>query len=352
MISSTPGDQQNNLNINDNNALTQNLLKEDKFFEKKSLGSSISSFLKRERIGIVIAVFSQFLWALNVITVKIGSKCDTFNSNNYSMWRSLGQVLITYYQCKRNGTYIPSYSEMKHKFWFLVRTFGNYFCYNSLILAIVYLRAATASCLAGANPFVIIVLSVWILHEKFYIRYIIGIIVCFIGSAMILLNEKHGGSQSVGEDANIPLGVFFGIIHVLFVGGCIFGQKIIVNDGVVTDVWVFYTGLYNFLTGFVVCFYNMNFGLNLKLIIVTMVNAVVFYYGQVFTDLALQRMDVSKYAPSSYIQTLFVFFLSLALFGETFYFTDVIGSFFIVAFHVYNAYDPIKPEKRVTTPQS
>ena len=343
MLSNKEGAGDLNLQISHiKEALIDDKIETDK---KSSSWKSFTSFTRRERIAILLAIAAQLLWAFNVIAVKFGSKCDKFNANNYSMWRSVFLIVLVYAQLKRKNTPIPRYSEVQHKFWFLMRTFGNYFCYTSLILAIVYLRAATASCLAAANPFVIIFLSVWVLHEQFYIRYLIGIIVCFVGSAMIMLNEKHGGAQSV-PNANIPLGLLFAVIHIFLVAGCIFGQKVVVNDGMVTDVWVFYLAVYNGLTGFVICFFDGNFGLNFGLIIIAGINAVIFYYGQVLTDMALERMDVSKYAPSGYIQTLFVFILSMILFGESFYFTDVIGSFLIISFHFYNAYDPIKPQRK------
>lgn len=301
-----------------------------------------STLLKNERIGILIAITAQFFWALSVISIKLGSKCGQFNANTFSLWKSLAQMLIAYYLLKQKQIPILKFSDVKSKGWFLLRTFGNYFGYNCLILAIVYLRAATASCLAGANPFVIIILSVWLTNEKFYIRYLLGIIVCFIGSSMIVLNEKHGGSSTVGENANIPLGVFFGLCHVVLVGSSIFGQKIIVSEGVKTEVQVFYTGLYNFLTAVVVSVFEWNFGLNFWLIVISSINAFAFYGAIAFTDIALKRMDVVKFAPSSYVQSLFVFVFGLILFGESVYISDLIGSFFIVAFHVYNAYDPIK----------
>ncbi len=251
-------------------------------------------------------------------------------------------TILTYYNIKKNNCEITKFSDIRYKGWFLVRTFGNYFCYNALILSIVYLRAATASCIAAGDPFVIIALSIFIRHEKFYIRYIVGIIVCFIGTAIILLNEKHGGSQSVGEKANIPLGLFFGICHFIIDGCCVFAQKIIVSEGITTDVQVFYTGAYNFLTALFVCFFDFNFGLNLWMILVATVNSFIFYFAQYLTDKALKVMDAANYSPSAYVQTLFTFILGVIFFGESFYFSDAFVSFLIVAFHVYNAYDPIK----------
>lgn len=89
-------------------------------------------------------------------------------------------------------------------------------------------------------------------------------------------------------------------------------------------------------------FLEGNFGLNIWLIIITFGNGLVFYYGQLFTDLALKNMDVSKFSPTTYIQAIFVFILGFLIFGETFFVTDLIGSLLIVSFHIYNWYRPIK----------
>lgn len=105
---------------------------------------SESTLVKNERIGILIAITAQFFWALSVISIKLGSKCGQFTANTFSLWKSLAQMLIAYYLLKQKQIPILKFSEVKSKGWFLLRTFGNYFGYNCLILAIVYLRAATA----------------------------------------------------------------------------------------------------------------------------------------------------------------------------------------------------------------
>ena len=323
--------------------LTFDIKEAPKEEDKRSHTSSF--YVKKERKAIGFAILAQFIWAVGVVLIRTGTKCNHFSPNSYSMWRSLFMSIVTYLSVKQKGLYLTPFSEVKRKAWFIVRTAGTYFCFLFYIIALLYLRTSTTSCLAAATPFVIIILSVWLLREAFYMRYFIGIIVCFLGSAMIVLNEKHGSSVSTEEKtevSNIIIGLLFVSCHVVLCGLITFAQKLMVIDGLATEIQVFYTGFTNWILGIIFCFIEGNFGMNLWMIIVTFGNALVFYFGQMFTDLALRNMDVSKFSPTSYFQTLFVFLFSLMIFGEKFYFTDIVGSFLIVSFHLYNAYNPIR----------
>ena len=325
---------------------------EENIKEEETKSKTSSFFVKRERKAIGFAILSQFIWAVGVVLIRSGTKCESFSPNSYSMWRSVFMSIVTYFSISQKGIHLTKFSEVNRKPWFILRTCGTYFAFLFYIIALLYLRTSTTSCLAAATPFVIIILSVMILREDFYIRYLIGIIVCFIGSSMIVLNEKHGTkppqtSTQIEEEnksnlTNIIIGLFFVTIHVIVCGLVTFAQKLMVMDGLSTEVQVFYTGFSNLFIGLVLCAIDGNFGLNLWLILIAFGNALVFYFGQMFTDLALQNMDVSKFSPTSYVQTLFVFIFSLMIFGEHFYFSDIIGSFLIVSFHLYNAYNPIR----------
>ena len=316
--------------------------------QNEQIVDDTNNYIQRERKAIIYAVIAQFIWAIGVIIIKAGNKCTNFTPNSYSMWRSVFMSLITYYTLKQKNIPIIPFSQVKRKYWFLVRTLGTYFCFLFYIISLVYLRAATASCLDSSAPLIIIFLSAWLLKEKIYMRYIIGIILCFIGSAMIVLNDKKSGSASLPvddkEDSNtiIAKGIFFSMLNVIMYSLITFAQKLMVMDGLSTEIQIFYTGTSNFVLGFAFCLYEGNFGLNIWLIIITFGNGLVFYYGQLFTDLTLKNMDVSKFSPTTYIQAIFVFILGFLIFGETFFVTDLIGSLLIVIFHIYNWYRPIK----------
>lgn len=77
-----------------------------------------------------------------------------------------------------------------------MRTNLNFFGVQFFITAIWYLRIATVQIIQTSNPLVVTILSVFFLKEKFYIRYLVGIIVCFIGAIFIILNERKDNNEA------------------------------------------------------------------------------------------------------------------------------------------------------------
>ena len=295
--------QQHTLNIK------ETFLSIEHDIEIKSTTSS--SFIKRERIAIGWAFLSQTIWASGVILIRSATRCNKFSPNSYSLWRSVFMSIITYITMKLKQSHIISLHEVPNKTWFIIRTFGIYFSFLFYIISLLYLRTSTTSCLGAANPFVVMILSVVVLKETFYMRYLIGMIVCFIGSAMLVLNEKTSSSSNTttNNDKNIPVGLFFIICHILTCGFAVFSQKIMIIHKIDADNQVLFTGLSNCLVAFVVALVEGNFGLNFGVVFLAFLNAIIFYLGITTTDWAMAMMDASKFAPTAYIQTLFVFIL-------------------------------------------
>ena len=161
------------MDLNDNE---QNKSDKEKFLlnieEVKSTTSSTSSkSLRREHWAIFLAVVCHFIWALGVLVMKIASYRDKFSPNNFSMWRSVFMSIVTYISVKY---YTKSeMNEINVKMWFLIRVLGIYISFLLFLSSLLYLRAATTSCISSANPLIVIFLSIFILKEKFYWRYLI-----------------------------------------------------------------------------------------------------------------------------------------------------------------------------------
>jgi len=312
---------------------------------KSSTSSTSSKVLRREHWAIFLAVVCHFIWALGVLVMKVASYRDKFSPNNYSMWRSLFMSLVTFISVKYYTTNkMNSFMEMKVKVWFLTRVLGIYLSFLFFLSSLLYLRAATTSCISSSNPLIVIFLSIFILKEKFYWRYLIGVIICFIGSAMILLNDRTENKSTVKQD--FRKGAIYISLHVFVLSFSIFGQKICVNNGINSETMVFWTGTSNLIIAFLVSCIMNDFGLDYIVIFMAFLNAIIFYLAQKVNDMAFALMDASKFAPTFYIQTLFVFILCAIFFKEKFVFSDIIGSLMIVSFHFYNAYSPIKSERR------
>ena len=83
---------------------------------------------RNERIGTVIGIISQFIWAINSIQLKTYKSFfpNDFSNNSLVFWRSLPIWLLGYFFCWKKGIRIKPLSAIKHKFWFVSRSFENY----------------------------------------------------------------------------------------------------------------------------------------------------------------------------------------------------------------------------------
>ena len=133
------------------------------------------------------------------------------------LWRSISCMLYSYFITLYNKDKIFPVTRVKSKKWFYIRCYINYISVISLVLCMMHLRAATAACMSSLSPAIVIFFSIFILNEKFHIRYVIGIVICFIGTAMIVLNEKkevikENDKEVITHDGiDVAVGIFFGI---------------------------------------------------------------------------------------------------------------------------------------------
>jgi drug/metabolite transporter (DMT)-like permease len=75
-------------------------------------------------------------------------------------------------------------------------------------------RLSTCQILSGVNPLMTIIFSIFFLKEKFHAIYGIGIIVCFTGSVMIILNERKLEVTSDDLDDTSAKNIFAGILSL------------------------------------------------------------------------------------------------------------------------------------------
>ena len=302
--------------------------------------------LKRhnERIGAFFAVLSQFIWAINSIQLKTYKSFfpNDFSNNSLVFWRSLPIWLLGYFFCWKKGIRIKPFRAIKHKFWFLVRSLGNYVTVFLWIKILSYFRVSTSQVIIGCHPVLVIFLSILILKEKFYFRYVISVLVCIIGSSMIVLNEKNPNATKIKLNDNKLAGLFFASCHLLLYSLSNLGQKIQCKDNMSPDEQNYYLGMYNTLPALFFCVIEAHFGFGSILYILYAISngLFVFYSGNYLQAVALQYMAVSKFMTITYMCTVFVFIFGFVLLGEVVYITDIIGAGLIISFQLYNAYYP------------
>ena len=304
---------------------------------------------KNERFATIIGVISQFIWAINSIQLKTYPQFfpKEYSSNSLVFWRSLPIWVLGYFFCKQKNIRIKPLSAIKHKFWFIMRSFGNYVSIYLWIQILEYFRVSTSQVIAGCYPILVIFLSILILHEKFYYTYIVGIFMCIIGSVIIILNERNPGASKIKLKDNIWAGLFLAMCHLLVNGLSGVGQKILCKENLSPDEQNYYLGMYNTLPALFFCIIEVHFGFNSILYILYAISngLFVFYSGNYLQTKALEYMAVSKFMPITYLCTVFVFILGAVLLHDKIFLTDILGAGLIIGYQLYNFYYP--PGKQV-----
>jgi drug/metabolite transporter (DMT)-like permease len=204
--------------------------------------------LLNENKAYLIIALSNMCFALLVFHIKLTRRFlkSDFNLNMFILWRGLFLSVMGYIQMKKKNIKDYSFASINSKNWFIIRTLANYFNFFTQILTVTYLRTATAACISSLYPVFVVIVSVLILKEKYYHRYIIGIFICIFGTSIIVLNERGPDSITSKQEANISLGCLFGCLNVLTMTIVVVGGKALLNAGIENEIQQVYIGGVNF----------------------------------------------------------------------------------------------------------
>ena len=231
------------------------------------------------------------------------------------------------------------FKDIPEKKWFLLRIRANFFGVASMTVALWYMRAATTVIIQNIHPLFILIGSHFILREKFYMRYIYGLIICFVGTLIILLNESKlsKSPKTIMEHSNTSLGVLFCSIDLFFITSVKIANKSLVNNNVPVGTQMFYVGISTMLYSslFIIIFG----GVCLKpgFLVMCSLHGLFFYVSNVTQNYALRLCPLNKTILVQYLNVIYIFILSSLLLHETIFFTDILGASFILGFMIYNS---------------
>ena len=298
----------------------------------------------REHYGIIVGVLTQIVWALISIQLKSYSKFFplAYSRNSVVFWRSVPIAVLGYIIAVKKNQKIIKITEIQNKFWFYARELGNYFVLSLFIYLMTFFRVSTCQCIAGCHSVVVLFLSIIIINEPFYIRYLIGVILSFIGSSMIVLNERNPNEKKHSENKNIIFGCFIAIIYIFMLSCSKFAQKMMCKEKLTGEIQNMYLGILNSLPALLVAIYEKHLGFDLLYILYGMSNGVLFYIANYFTAVCFNNLPVATFMPITYFTQVFTFIFGWVFLGEKVYFTDIVGSLIICGFQVYNTWFPRK----------
>ena len=278
---------------------------------------------KNEKFAYILAIMTQFLWALNGVQMKTFRKYfpECYSDNTVLFWRMFIVVIIGYAICKYNNIHIQRHSELKHLNWFLCRNATAYIFIICWIKMYSYFRVSTISVIGGVTPLIIIILSIFLLKEKFYMRYILGVFLCIIGSSIIILNDRKPQSKTQILNDNVFIGILLGIGNISLVSLSCVGQKALTKEGMNIDLQNFYFGVYNTVPAFIFSVFYREFTLsNFKYILYVSSNGLIFYSANYLNTLSFKYIAISKLQPISYLCIVFTFILCAIILREPVFF--------------------------------
>ena len=317
------------------------LLKEEEIIQKK----------RNEKFAYILGIFTQLIWAINGLQLKdIQLKYkEVYSLNSIIFWRCVPVIIFSYLTCYLKKIPITPHRDINHMTWFLFRNLGNYVFVLLNIKVLSYFRLSTSRVFLSCQPLIAIFLSIIFLSEKFHPRYLLGIVIGIIGSALIALNDKKPQSKVTIIEDNMTQGLIcaFSLLTVAALASV--GQKMITKDGMPVQVQNFYLGVYNGLPGLIMCFIQWHFGFdNLNYIYYCVFNGFVFLSAHYLTSVCYKYIDISKFLPVTYLIVVFTFILSVTVLGEPIFFGDVLGAFIIIGFQFYNLSYPPKFNKEIS----
>ena len=186
-------------NNNLNKKLQENLIIERKDTETSSIRQKKA--IMNENYGIILIIICNLVRSLNSILIKYAQRKynDIYHTIPFLFYRAIFLFFLSQIITTIKGEHILWPREIKEKKFFFLRTNLNFFGVQFNISAIWYLRVATVQIISSLNPLLTTILSIFILKEKFYIRYAIGIVMCCVGSLFIVLNERKGKNDASSE---------------------------------------------------------------------------------------------------------------------------------------------------------
>lgn len=340
------------LELRKNKSNSFHLLPKDSDFPSKSIQEDSQ---KSEMIGLLLFALSNILYGVNAFQIKYMRMIfpKEYDGLLLGFWRGVAVWLISCLFLFKNGIEVLDFRtiNLNAQFWLGMRSIGQYLGYVTYLAALLYLRVATANCIVSMNPVITLIFSVFILKEKFHSRYLIGIIICFTGTAMIILNDRkvpiteEEKIENISVDTGILIGSFWATINLTIIAFLVISSKILVKENIGFEHQCYYMGLSNAIFSIVSFFIFSKisiFNTTLAFTVLSLTNGIIFFIATFCIIKSFNFVNLNKTTPLSYLGTISVMILGVVLLGEPIFFTDILGSMCILGFNVFNSFYPPK----------
>ena len=272
---------------------------------------------------------------------------QNYDEYSFSIWRSFWTMtidIIALY-CMKETT--APFSKLKGNVWFWIRNIVQFVTLVGVLFIIIYFRVSTATCFCSMAPVVIVIMASGLLGEKFYMRYLYGILICVGGQMLIVKNEyyKNPNATPVAQAPphspiiNFILGCFWGVVELVAIAFQSVSSKQLMKQKFDMHVQLIWPNVMAILMSMVCLplegkYFKYNFGL----VFHSAINSILFLISQVLFLESVKGVDLNQTVALTYLQPVSVFILGAMFLGESFYPSDVIGSLIILIYNIWDTY--------------
>ena len=317
--------------------LVQNYIKE----KENKLSENTSLILNA--ISCILGGFMQFDFKY----IKLFYS-ENYSTNTLCFYRYIFSLLFNYIIIY----YTESYKKQK-KFielieykWIWIRGIAQFLVFQTFLFMLEYFRTSTCSCWTSMAPISILILSTFFLKEKFYMRYLYGILICFFGVFLMIKNEDNnyqGKNNDNNEIIKILKGTFWGFFQLITIGFQRVSNKKLLKQNILQDDQLIFSSILNIILAFICSkIRNEYFSFNIIYIFNCSINGLLWLSFNRLYIISLKNIALSKTTSIGYISMVTVFILGVIVLNEKVFISDIIGSLLILGFNVYNSLYPIK----------
>ena len=303
---------------------------------------------KSELHSILLFTLSMIMNGINHFHFKYMKKSiglENYNEFSFVCIRCIFIIILNYIKMYYNKETINPLSELIYLNWFWIRNLFQFFTVIPILFLVSFFRVSTASCFVSMAPAVIIIMSCIILKEKFYWRYVYGMLICFFGVILIIYNDY------INEDTSNKKKGFIHLIEGFLIGCCqLIGAalhrvscKVLVKLKVNDNAQLIYPS-YTCIILSIFCFFvfKIDFKYGFWLIFHSFINAIIWLITTILMLISLKGVDLIKTTALNYVNIVTVFILGVVFLGEKVHITDVLGSLIILGYNVLNTVYPPK----------
>ncbi len=306
----------------------------------------VSNQKKSELHSTLLFALSMIVTGINHFHFKYMKKSiglENYNEYSFVLLRCIFIIGINLIKMFYNKETINPFSQLKKIYWFWIRNLVQFLSVIPMLYLVSFFRVSTASCFVSMSPAVIIIMSCVILKEKFFWRYVFGIIICFSGVILIVSNDykNEDNSNKKGGILHLIEGFFLGCFQLMNVALLRVSSKILVKEKINNNAQLIYPSL----TCIVLSIFSFfTIGIEFKygkwLIIHSFLNSIIWLVSTILMLLSFGGVDLIKTTALNYLNIVTVFFLGVLILGESVHLTDILGSLIILGYNIYNTAFP------------